>query len=53
MIAQSLVRDGDVDLSNTLLDDHLEYHQVTTAHPHKAPASPADKIHNTTHPIGI
>ncbi len=52
MITQSLIQDGDIDLSNTNSEDHYEYHQIANITPHKAPASPEGKIHNT-HPVGI
>jgi len=51
MTAQSLVLDGDIDLSNLGDNRVKEFHQVTTVGPHKAPASPPGKIHNV-HPPG-
>lgn len=52
MITQSLLRDGDIDLSDTAPDDLLAFHQVSTIEPHKAAASPQGKVHNR-HPVGI
>lgn len=51
-VTQSLLRDGDIDLSNNLDVEHtLEFH-VTATEVHKAPASPEGKIHSV-HPVGL
>ena len=51
-VTQSLLRDGDFDLSDNLGDrDVAEYHSVQFD-VHKAPASPPGKIHSV-HPIGL
>ena len=51
-VTQSLLRDGDFDLTDNLGDgDVAEYHTVQFG-VHKAPASPPGKIHSV-HPIGL
>lgn len=52
MIAQSLVRDGDINLSNTTQASALEFHELPNVFPRRAPASPPGVIH-PTHPIGL
>jgi hypothetical protein len=51
-VTQSLLRDGDMDLSNNLDANHVgEFHIINFA-PHQAPGSPPGKIHSV-HPIGL
>ncbi len=51
-VTQSLLRDGDFDLTDNLSNsDVTEYHSLRFA-VHKAPASPPGKIHSV-HPIGL
>ena len=52
MIAQSLVHDGDIDLSNTTEASIFEFHELPNVHPRRAPASPPGATH-PTHPIGL
>lgn len=52
MIAQSLVQDGDIDLSNTSEASVLEFHELPNVYPRRAPASPPGVTH-PTHPIGL
>ena len=51
-VTQSLLRDGDMDLSNNLDDDHVgEFHDVRFD-VHKATGSPPGKLYSV-HPIGL
>lgn len=51
LITQSLLHDGDIDLSNTTQESILEFHQKNVQ-PRAAPASPPDRIHSA-HPVGL
>ncbi len=51
LITQSLLHDGDIDLSNATKESDLEFHQKTVQ-PRRAPASPPGRVHSA-HPIGL
>ena len=51
-VTQSLLRDGDIDLSNNLGDDHVFEFHVTQTGIDQAPASPEGKVHSI-HPVGL
>ena len=51
LITQSLLHDGDIDLSNATQESILEFHQKNVQ-PRAAPASPPDRIHSA-HPVGL
>ncbi|MCC7265428.1 MAG: hypothetical protein IT369_23230, partial [Candidatus Latescibacteria bacterium] len=51
-VTQSLLRDGDMDLSNNLGPDQVAEYHVLDFQPHRAPGSPPGKIHSV-HPIGL
>lgn len=51
LITQSLLNDGDIDLSNADADRKLAFHAFEFDI-HKAPASPEGRIHST-HPVGM
>lgn len=52
MITQSLVHDGDIDLSNYSPASIREFHELVNVAPRRAPASP-DGVTHPTHPIGL
>jgi hypothetical protein len=51
-VTQSLLRDGDMDLSNNLGDGPASEYHVIDFPPHQAPGSPPGEIHSV-HPIGL
>lgn len=51
-VTQSLLHDGDMDLSNNLGAGQFSEYHVIDFPPHQAPASPPGKIHSV-HPIGL
>jgi hypothetical protein len=53
LVTQSLIRDSDMDLSNNIEAENIrEFHVLDAFGIHKAPGSPAGKIHSV-HPIGL
>ena len=53
LVTQSLIRDGDMDLTNNIEPENIrEFHVIDSFGLHKAPGSPAGKIHSV-HPIGL
>ena len=53
LVTQSLIRDGDMDLTNNIEPENIrEFHVFDSFGLHKAPGSPAGKIHSV-HPIGL
>lgn len=52
LVTHSLLHDGDIDLTNDADASNVrEFHHVAIE-PHKAPASPAGKVHSV-HPVGL
>ena len=51
-VTQSLIRDGDIDLSNNLDRKTTDEFHVAKFDVHKAPSSPAGKVHSG-HPVGL
>ena len=53
LVTQSLIRDGDMDLTNNVEPENIrEFHVIDSFGLHKAPGSPAGKLHSV-HPIGL
>ena len=53
LVTQSLIRDGDMDLTNNIAPENIrEFHVLDSFGIHKAPGSPAGKMHSV-HPIGL
>ena len=53
LVTQSLIRDGDMDLTNNIEPENIrEFHVIDSFGLHKAPGSPAGKLHSV-HPIGL
>ena len=52
LVTQSLLHDGDIDLTDNLATEDIAEFHVMGVEPHRAPASPEGKIYSI-HPVGL